>query len=87
MSYTAKLVVGGQYFFKGYRFERGVEVPVTQDEAEYLKTAVDHRLIEQGDGFQRISVPVFEITEVVPTLQEKVLEEVKDVPDTLKPKK
>jgi hypothetical protein len=87
MNYFAKLVVGGKYILRGRIFERGVELAVSKDDAEYLKSKTDNRLIPQGDNFALLRVPVFAVREEEPTVQERVLEEIKDAPDTLKPKR
>lgn len=85
MQYFAKLTIGGKYILSGRHFIRGVEEAVNELDAKYLKTLFDTRNVEQGDKIARIKVPLFTIREVEPTVEEKILEEIKDTPDTLKP--
>lgn len=76
-------------FYKvfGKEFHRGVEQAVTQKEYEYISTLVDKRLIDQGDKRQIINVPLFACRTEEPSVQEKVLEEIKDAPESLRPKR
>jgi hypothetical protein len=87
MNYFAKLVVGGVYIVGGVRFERGVELPVSEGQANYVKTLTDSRIVVQGDKRALINVPLFQVREEELTVQEKVLDEIKDAPDSLKPKR
>lgn len=87
MHYFATLVVGGLYIYKDKKFLAGEELPVSKEEAEYFTTIKDRRLIEQGDFHQLINVPVFRIREEDLTVTEKVLEEIKTAPNSLKPSK
>lgn len=87
MQYFVKLVIGGQYLLFGKIFQRGVEHAVLEKEFEYIKGLFDTRNVEQGDKIARLKVPLFATRVVEPTVEEKILAEVKDTPDTLKPKR
>jgi hypothetical protein len=68
-------------------FNRGEEVSVTQKEYEYLQTIVEKKLQTKGNGYVVVDIPRFSFRTEGLTQEEKVLEEVADVPDTLGPKK
>jgi hypothetical protein len=87
MHYYAKLAVGGFYKVFGKIFLRGVEHAVDEKEYDYLKTLVDKRLIDQGATRQIINVPLFTVRTEELTTQEKVMEEIQDAPDSLRPKR
>lgn len=85
--YLVKLVVGRLYKTRLREFLNGVEVAVSEDEFNYIKTLSDRRLIDQGDRQQIVEVPLFDCKEVEATVEEKVAEEIKDAPETLRPRK
>ena len=87
MHYYVKLNVGQFYKVFGKEFHRGVEQAVTEKEYEYISALVDKRMIDQGDRRQIIGVPLFICRTEEPTIQEKVLEDIKDAPDSLRPKR
>lgn len=87
MNYFATLAVGGQYLYAGKVFVRGEEQAVSTEEANYLKTLHDNRLIDQGEKRALLPIPLFSVRELAPTVEEKVLEEIKTAPTTLKPTK
>lgn len=87
MRYFVKLVVGGFYKVHGKEFLRGVEHQVNKEHYDYIKELVDRRLVDQGDKKQIIKVPLFAVREEEFSTEEKVLEEIKDAPASLRPKR
>lgn len=85
--YFVKLVVGRLYKTRQREFLNGQQTAVSEEEFNYLKTLVDKRLIDQGDKQQIIAVPLFECKEEEATVEEKVANEIKDAPDSLRHRK
>jgi hypothetical protein len=71
----------------GIEFKHGVEHQITKERYDYLKKLVDKRLVDQGNTKQIINVPIFAVREQEYTTEQKVLEEIKDAPDSLRPKR
>lgn len=87
MNYFVKLVFGGTYRVKGKDFKRGQEVSVSKEEYDYLKTVGEKELVAEGNKYVVKFIPRFETREEEPTVEQKVFEEIKDAPDSLKIRK
>lgn len=87
MKYFAKLILGKTYLVRGLTFERGKELPVEATLAKYLETVTEPTLLSEGNGQVIKKLPRFVIRTENLTTSEKVENEIKDVPDNLKPKK
>jgi len=80
-------VLGGHYAIKSGKFERGIEVPVSKEDYEYLSTVTESRLVTEGNGVKVVNVNRFALRVEEPTKQEKALKDIQDAPETLSPKK
>lgn len=87
MHYYVTLALGGRYLFKGITYELGQEHAVSKEVYDYLSTVVETKLVDQGDKRAIIKVPVFKCRTEDFTVEEKVAEEVKNAPESLRPRR
>lgn len=87
MKYFAKLILGQQYLIRGVSFSRNEEVAVDESLAKKLETVVEPTLLSEGNKWVVKPLPRFEVRSEELSTAEKVEEEVKDAPDSLKPTK
>lgn len=87
MHYFVKLAIGGTYMYKGVVYSLGQEQAVNKEVYDYLEALYDTKLVEQGDRQAVIKVPYFTCRTEDYTVAEKVAEEVKDAPNSLRPRR
>lgn len=87
MQVFATLALGKRFIKGGVVYERNVEQAVTPEKYEELKKSAEIRVVSEGNQYIRKAIPRFHFRIEEPTKEEKVLEELKDVEDSLAPRK